>query len=677
MTLKKKIFFPVLGAIVLLGSLGYFIMQRELSKLDAYLSKQVVSEKQGEIDAMIRLTAEQAKQKAALFTQLPEVLQAFEIAHSGNINDEKDPKGQEAREFLRRVLKASMDGYTRVMNGDKLQLHFHLPNGHSLLRMWRGKQSIRDENWEDISDDISDFRHTVLDVNRSGQAVTGIEPGRGGFVVRGLAPIKTPQGKQLGSVEVLEDFNPLLESVIQRQTKSEKQSLFLFMNAELLSVTTTLQDTERYPRKADQYVLLYATDERYGEPLINLELLNRGKDALTFLRRGSILLGGFPINDYKNQQIGVIMYTFDLSQQRLLMQRIMFTMVGTLCAILCLLGAIILGVTKRSILTPIQKIVTFAERMKGGNYNTTLDFPDNDEIGAMGAALNHAVLAQRQMIDQIHRSTIQVTSSSTELSATAKEQEVTMQTQVESTNNVLKSVEEISDVVKELVQTMEHVVTTAQEAAHIAGTGQENLHRMKTVMQQMEHASKSISGRLEIINEKAENITTVVTTITKVADQTNLLSLNAAIEAEKAGEYGHGFTVVAREIRRLADQTAMATLDIDQMVREMQAAVVSGVMEMDKFIAQVHHHTEDVGKTSAQLSQIIVQVQTLTPSFDLVNQSMKHQAENAEKIREAMMHLSEEMQEMKEALHENYSAISQLNEAARDLQDEVAHFTIG
>ncbi len=75
-------------------------------------------------------------------------------------------------------------------------------------------------------------------------------------MVRGAAPIKTPQGKQLGSVEVLEDFNPLLESVIQRQTKSEKQSLFLFLNAELLSVTTTLQDTARYPRKADQYVLL-------------------------------------------------------------------------------------------------------------------------------------------------------------------------------------------------------------------------------------------------------------------------------------------------------------------------------------------------------------------------------------------------------------------------------------
>ena len=676
MTLKKKIFFPALAAIVVLGGLGYAVMQRALSKLETDLLQQVVSEKQDELAAMLTLTAEQSKQKAALFTQLPEVLQAFEIAHSGNIQDETDSRGQEAREFLRQALKASMTGYTDVMKGEKLQLHFHLPNGHSLARMWREKQTMRDGIWQDISDDISGFRQTVLDVNRSGQPVTGIEPGSGGFVVRGLAPIKTPQGRQLGSVEVLEEFNPLLDSLVQRDTEARRQGLFLYMNAELLPVTTALQDAERYPLVGDQYVLIYGTGNRYGEQLIDLELLNHGKQALTFFRRGTVVLGGFPIKDYKKQQIGVIVYTFDVSKQQVLVQRIMFTMLGTLCAILCLLGGITLVMTRRCILTPIRKIVDFAERVKEGNYNTTLNFTNADEIGEMGAALNHMVLAQRQMIDQIHRSTIQVTSSSTQLSATAKEQEVTMQTQVESTNKVLKSVEEISEVVKELVHTMAHVVTTAQETAHIAGTGQENLRRMKTVMLQMEHASKSISGRLEIINEKAENITTVVTTIAKVADQTNLLSLNAAIEAEKAGEYGQGFTVVAREIRRLADQTAMATLDIDQMVKEMQSAVASGVMEMEKFIAQVHHHTEDVSKTSAQLSQIIEQVQTLTPSFDLVNESMKHQAENAENIREAMLHLSEEMQEMKEALHETYSAISQLNEAARDLQDEVAHFTI-
>ena len=92
-------------------------------------------------------------------------------------------------------------------------------------------------------------------------------------------------------------------------------------------------------------------------------------------------------------------------------------------------------------------------------------------------------------------------------------------------------------------------------------------------MRQVMDAAGSINAKLAVLNEKAGNINQVVTTITKVADQTNLLSLNAAIEAEKAGEYGRGFAVVATEIRRLADQTAVATYDIEQMVKEIQSAV--------------------------------------------------------------------------------------------------------
>src|SRR6266699_6172202 len=99
---------------------------------------------------------------------------------------------------------------------------------------------------------------------------------------------------------------------------------------------------------------------------------------------------------------------------------------------------------------------------------------------------------------------------------------------------------------------------------------------------------------LTAIQERAHDITTVVTTITKVADQTNLLSLNAAIEAEKAGEYGLGFAVVATEIRRLADQTAVATFDIEQMVKEILSAVSAGVMGMDKFSEEVRRGMQDV-----------------------------------------------------------------------------------
>ena len=132
-------------------------------------------------------------------------------------------------------------------------------------------------------------------------------------------------------------------------------------------------------------------------------------------------------------------------------------------------------------------------------------------------------------------------------------------------------------------------------------------------MRHVMEAAGSINAKLAVLNEKAGNINQVVTTITKVADQTNLLSLNAAIEAEKAGEYGRGFAVVATEIRRLADQTAVATYDIEQMVKEIQSAVSAGVMGMDKFSEEVRRGMQEVQQVGGQLSQIIQQVQALAP----------------------------------------------------------------
>lgn len=349
--------------------------------------------------------------------------------------------------------------------------------------------------------------------------------------------------------------------------------------------------------------------------------------------------------------------------------------IGILLIIFALISCLLV-LLRILVIKPVRMVSTIAHKLMDFDLTVSVDTDKKDEIGHLLTAINEMVGSFRKVIGQVQRSGIQVTSSATELSATAKQQEATMRIQVESTNKVVQSTQEISDVATNLVDTMQRVALMSQETAEYATRGQADLLRMEEAMHQMEEASKSISGRLETINEKAENITTVVTTITKVADQTNLLSLNAAIEAEKAGEYGRGFTVVAREIRRLADQTAVATLDIERMVQEMQSAVASGVMEMDKFIKDVQQSADDVGKISMQLALIIEQVQTLSPSFEDVTEAMQSQSGNAQQINNAMVKLSEEMQQTEDSLHETYSAIGQLDEAARDLRDEVSQFKL-
>ncbi len=337
---------------------------------------------------------------------------------------------------------------------------------------------------------------------------------------------------------------------------------------------------------------------------------------------------------------------------------------------------VIVTLLARKISGPISQAVDIAKKVADGDFTAKVDVRSEDETGHLLSALATMTENLSSLVGQVQRSGIQVTSSSTELAATAKEQEATLTPQMESTNKVVKSVEAISHVGTDLVDTMQQVASMSQETAGFASSGQEDLARMEETMHNMESASKSISGRLETINDKAKNITNVVDTISKVADQTNLLSLNAAIEAEKAGEYGRGFQVVAREIRRLADQTAVATLDIDQMVQEMQSAVSAGVMEMDKFITEVRGNAEDVGKISAQLTRIIEQVQALSPSFEDVNVAMGHQSENAQGINTAMMNLSEELAQTLDSLRETYKAIEQLNDAAMGLKDEISHFKV-
>jgi len=347
------------------------------------------------------------------------------------------------------------------------------------------------------------------------------------------------------------------------------------------------------------------------------------------------------------------------------------------------------GVSLVSILLVILILILaanlFARRIKDAahiaNQVAEGDLTATVECSAEGDETNQLLLSIRTMVEklsnlvrQVKYSSVQVVSTATELSATSKQQEQTVKDFSSSSTEIAASTKEITATSQALVSTMNEVSQTVNKTTELADTGRSNLSAMKSSMDELGQATNAIGSKLGVISEKTNNINKVLTTITKVAAQTNLLSLNASIEAEKAGEYGLGFTVVAREIRRLADQSAIATLDIEQIVKEVLAAVSSGVMEMDKFAVEVQANVQKVNEISEQLIQIIQEVQACAPRFESVLKGMESQSEGAEQISTAIEHLSEAAQVSSSSVISSNQAVERLHTAVKAMSEEISQF---
>ena len=330
----------------------------------------------------------------------------------------------------------------------------------------------------------------------------------------------------------------------------------------------------------------------------------------------------------------------------------------------------------RAITAPMQRIVQALDKLRSGDLSVRLSLERKDEFGAIESGFNEMAEALANLVAQAQRSSVQVTTSVTEIAATSKQQQATATETAATTTEIGATSREIAATSRDLVRTMTEVTSAADQASSLAGSGQQGLARMEETMHQVMGAADLVNAKLGILNEKASNITQMVVTIVKVADQTNLLSLNAAIEAEKAGEYGRGFAVVATEVRRLADQTAVATYDIEQMVREIQSAVSAGVMGMDKFSEEVRRGMFEVQQVGEQLSQIIHQVQALAPRVLMVNEGMQAQATGAEQINQALAQLSDASTQTVESLRQASFAIDELSQVAAGLRGGVSRFKV-
>lgn len=425
-------------------------------------------------------------------------------------------------------------------------------------------------------------------------------------------------------------------------------------------------------RNDSSFKLVIKPGDSYGVGIQNAIKGNPGEGEVMSILHHSVLASWIYVPSFR---WGITIQQ-DTEEAMAMVGEQRLAIVGVVCIILTPILLIALMVA-RSISKPIKTAVEAAERVASGDLSGDLSAVGSDETSKLINALGQMVNYLNSLIGQVQRSTIELVSTANSLGAMTRTQSNEVNNLGSTTTEIAAATKEISATAEELLQTMAGINQVTDQTTDLANEGQSSLEDLEATMTSLSQATQSISSRLGQITEKANTISSVTTTITKIADQTNLLSLNASIEAEKAGEYGLGFAVLAREIRKLADQTAVATLDIERMVKEMQNSVSGGVMEMDKFKEQVTRSVADTHGISHRFGEIILNVQALLPQFESVHEGMRSQSAGARQIRDSMVTLTDSVRVSAQALEETQAATHRLESAIDALRNEISTFRLG
>jgi methyl-accepting chemotaxis protein WspA len=328
----------------------------------------------------------------------------------------------------------------------------------------------------------------------------------------------------------------------------------------------------------------------------------------------------------------------------------------------------------RTLAWPIHQATVLAEAVLDGSEAPPIVLGGHGDANDLMVAVVGLQHATGTMRSTLRAATDRLALVEADTSAAVRHEEAAIRAFGGTATEIAATVTQITSTSEHLLETTGTVMARAREAADVADEGRDGLERMTHSIQQLDEAMNAFSRKLATISQRAAGITAVVTTIAKVAEQTNLLSVNATIEAEKAGESGRGFRIVAQEIRRLADQTGQSTKDIERLVRDMQAAVAGGTMEMDRFRNEVSSRMREVAEVSEQLGRIIDPVHAVTGSLEQIHEGMVAQVEGGRQVRNAMESLRGDAAESAASIDAFTASIMAIRETTADLEAATSSF---